>query len=213
MAVENLAKKSLRSPLEIIVGGRSVASDSVDRFAEVVEEEDKVLRLLQILGEHADNDKKVIVFVGRPDQADSSFEQLTRCGYSSLSIHWGMDQEGRDSNMSDFKRLDSPNVLVATSVAGRGLDVPSCGSVVNYSAPNHLKDYVHRVGRTGRGVAREVAFTFVNSIDEAKFAPSVVRAIVEAGQSKILSEIVQGESCQRRGSMGEPALQGQGLHL
>ena len=63
-AVENLAKKSLRSPLEIIVGGRSVASDSVGRFAEVVEEEDKFLRVLQILGEHADNDKNVIVFVG-----------------------------------------------------------------------------------------------------------------------------------------------------
>ncbi len=187
-AVENLAKKSLRSPLEIIVGGRSVASDSVDQYAEVVEEEDKFLRLLQILGEHAENDKKVIVFVGRQEQADSLFEQLTRCGYSSLSIHGGMDQEDRDSNMSEFKRADGPSILVATSVAGRGLDVPSCGCVVNYSAPNHLEDYVHRVGRTGRGVARGVAFTFVNSVDEAKFAPSVVKALVEAGQSKNVSE-------------------------
>mmetsp|Transcript_42120 Transcript_42120/g.73895 ORF Transcript_42120/g.73895 Transcript_42120/m.73895 type:complete len:333 (-) Transcript_42120:1165-2163(-) len=55
-AVENLAKKSLRAPLEILIGGRSVASDSVDQYAEVVEEEDKFLRLLQILGEHAGDD-------------------------------------------------------------------------------------------------------------------------------------------------------------
>jgi ATP-dependent RNA helicase DDX46/PRP5 len=145
--VESLAKKSLRAPLEIIVGGRSVASDSVEQYAEIVEEQDKFLRLLQLLGEHAENEKKVIVFVGRQEQADSVFEQLTRCGYSSLSLHGGMDQEDRDSNMSDFKRIDGPNVLVATSVAGRGLDVPLCGCVINYSAPNHLEDYVHRVGK------------------------------------------------------------------
>ena len=204
-AVENLAKKSLRSPLEIIVGGRSVASDSVDQYAEMVEEEDKFLRLLQILGEHADGEKKVIVFVGRQEQADSLFEQLTRCGYSSLSIHGGMDQEDRDSNMSDFKRADGPQLLVATSVAGRGLDVPSCGCVVNYSAPNHLEDYVHRVGRTGRASNRGVAYTFVNSTDEAKFAPIVVRALVEAGHSKNLSQELKdlSESFKEKVAKGE----------
>eukprot|EP00986_Skeletonema_menzelii_P010090 scaffold4772_cov145-Skeletonema_menzelii.AAC.8 len=187
--LENLAKRSLKAPLEIIVGGRSVASDSVEQYAEVVEEEDKFLRLLQILGDHADDKKKVIVFVGRQEQADSLFEQLTRCGYSSLSIHGGLDQEDRDSNLSDFKRVDSGvNVLVATSVAGRGLDVPSCGCVVNYSSPNHLEDYVHRVGRTGRAGNLGVSYTFVNSTDEAKFAPIIVRALVEAGQSKNLSQ-------------------------
>lgn len=138
--VENLAKKSLRAPLEIIVGGRSVASDSVDQYAEVVEEQDKFLRLLQLLGEHTDESKKAIVFVAKQDQADSIFEQLTRCGYSSLSIHGGMDQEDRNSNMSDFKRADGPSILVATSVAGRGLDVQSVGCVINYSAPNHYED-------------------------------------------------------------------------
>ena len=187
-AVENLAKKSLRHPLEIIVGGRSVASDSVDQYAEVVEEDEKFLRLLQILGEHVEDEKKVIVFVGKQEQADLVFEQLIRNGYVSLSLHGGMDQEDRDSNMSDFKRIDGPNVLVATSVAGRGLDVPSCGCVVNYAAPNHLEDYVHRVGRTGRANNRGVAYTFINSTDEAKFAPNIVKALIEAGQSKNLSQ-------------------------
>lgn len=204
--LENLAKKSLKAPLEIIVGGRSVASDSVEQFAEVVEEEDKFLRLLQILGEHADDEKKVIVFAGRQEQTDSLFEQLTRCGYSSLSIHGGLDQEDRDSNLSDFKRADSGvNVLVATSVAGRGLDVPSCGCVVNYSSPNHLEDYVHRVGRTGRAGNRGVSYTFVNSTDEAKFAPIIVRALVEAGQSKNLSQELRelAESFKEKVAKGE----------
>ena len=204
--LESLAKKSLKAPLEIIVGGRSVASDSVEQYAEVVEEEDKFLRLLQILGDHADDKKKVIVFVGRQEQADSLFEQLTRCGYSSLSIHGGLDQEDRDSNLSDFKRADSGvNVLVATSVAGRGLDVPSCGCVVNYSSPNHLEDYVHRVGRTGRAGNVGVSYTFVNSTDEAKFAPIIVKALVEAGQSKNLSQELKdlAESFKEKVAKGE----------
>jgi ATP-dependent RNA helicase DDX46/PRP5 len=204
--LENLAKKSLKAPLEIIVGGRSVASDSVEQYAEVVEEEDKFLRLLQILGDHANDKKKVIVFVGRQEQADSLFEQLTRCGYSSLSIHGGLDQEDRDSNLSDFKRADSGvDVLVATSVAGRGLDVPSCGCVVNYSSPNHLEDYVHRVGRTGRAGNVGVSYTFVNSTDEAKFAPIIVRALVEAGQSKNLSQELKdlAESFEEKVAKGE----------
>ena len=203
--VENLAKKSLRAPLEIIVGGRSLASDSVDQYAEVVEEHDKFLRLLQLLGDHADDGKKVIVFVGKQDQADSIFEQLTRCGYSSLSIHGGMDQEDRNSNMSDFKRADGPSILVATSVAGRGLDVPSCGCVINYSSPNHYEDYVHRIGRTGRAGNHGVAYTFVSSTEEAKFAPSVVRAIVEAGQSKNVSQELKdlAESFKQKVEKGE----------
>ena len=180
-AVEMLARKSLKYPIEVIVGGRSVASDSVTQYAEVIEEEEKFLRLLQLLGERVEDGKKVIVFVDTQVRADSVFEQLLRCGYVSLSLHGGKDQEDRDSTISDFKRKDGPSILVATGVAGRGLDVPSCGCVINYSAPNHLEAYVHQVGRTGRADKRGIAFTFVNSADEAKFAPFVVRALTEAG--------------------------------
>merc|ERR1712071_4855 len=91
------------------------------------------------------------------------------------------------ATISDFKKADGPNVLVATSVAGRGLDVPSCSCVINYSSPNHLEDYVHHVGRTGRASKKGVSYTFVNSGDEAKFAPIVVRAMIEAGQGENIS--------------------------
>lgn len=185
--VENLARKSLSYPVEVIVGGRSVASDSVTQHGEVVEEGDKFLRLLQLLGEHVDNNQKVIVFVDTQVRADSIFQQLISFGYLSLSLHGGKEQEDRDSTISDFKKSDGPNVLVATSVAGRGLDVPSCSCVINYSSPNHLEDYVHRVGRTGRASKKGVSYTFVNSGDEAKFAPIVVRAMIEAGQGENIS--------------------------
>ena len=170
-----MAKKSLKVPIEVIVGGRSVASDSVKQFAELVPEEDKFLRLLFLLGLHCDENKKVIIFVDTQLKADSIFEQLLRCGYSTLSLHGGKDQEDRDSTISDFKLVGGPSVLVATSVAGRGLDVPSCACVINYSAPNHLEDYVHRIGRTGRAENKGLSYTFVNQLEEAKFAPVVVK--------------------------------------
>jgi len=186
-AVETLARKALKFPLEVIVGGRSVASDSITQYAEVVEEEDKFLRLLQLLGEHVEGTRKVIVFLDTQLRTDELFEQLTRSGYATRSLHGGMEQEDRDSAISDFKQKDGPNVLVATGVAARGLDVPSCCCVINFSAPNHLEAYVHQVGRTGRAGLKGKAYTFVNRTDEAKFSPIVVRAMSEAGQSENIS--------------------------
>lgn len=185
--VENLARNSLKYPLEVIVGGRSVVSDNVVQHAELVEEEDKFFRLLQLLGEKADHTKKVIIFVDTQIRADKLFEQLLRNGYVSLSLHGGKEQEDRDSTIADFKRKDGPSILVATGVAGRGLDVPSCGCVINYSCPNHLEAYVHQVGRTGRAKKKGVAYTMVNSADEAKYAPNIARALTESGQSDNIS--------------------------
>jgi ATP-dependent RNA helicase DDX46/PRP5 len=186
-AVESLARKALKFPVEVMVGGRSVASDSVTQYAEVVEDNEKFLRLLQLLGEQVEGTKKVIVFVDTQVRADNLFEQLLRNGYPSLSLHGGKEQEDRDSTLSDFKRKDGPNVLVATGVAGRGLDVPACSCVINYSAPNHLEAYVHQVGRTGRAGNKGVAYTLVSSTEEAKYAPIVVRALNEAGNAEHIS--------------------------
>jgi ATP-dependent RNA helicase DDX46/PRP5 len=186
-SVEMLARKSLKYPVEVIVGGRSVASDSVVQYAELVEEDDKFFRLLQLLGENVDETKKAIVFVDTQVRADNLFEQLLRNGYYAASLHGGKEQEDRDGTIADFKKRDGPNVLVATGVAGRGLDVPSCSCVINFSCPNHLEAYVHQVGRTGRAASKGVAYTLVNSAEEAKFAPNIVRALSEAGQSENIS--------------------------
>lgn len=179
--IEKLARQSLKVPLEIVVGGRSVASDKVTQYAELVEEDDKFLRLLQILGEQVEGLKKVIVFVDTQVRADSLFEQLLRNGYSTLSLHGGKEQEDRDSTISDFKRKDGPNILVATGVAARGLDIPTCTCVVNFCCPNHLEAYVHQAGRTGRAGNTGVCYTLV-STEESNYAPIVCRAMVEAGQ-------------------------------
>jgi len=211
--VEALARKSLMYPLEIIVGGRSVASDNVVQYAELIEEDDKFFRLLQLLGDNVDEEKKAIVFVDTQIRADNLFEQLLRNGYVSLSLHGGKEQEDRDSTISDFKRKDGPGVLVATGVAGRGLDVPSCRCVINYSCPNHLEAYVHQVGRTGRAKSKGVSYTFVNSADEAKYAPNIVRALSEAGQSENISSKLKAlsDSFKEKVAKGEAKYAGSGF--
>lgn len=74
-------------------------------------------------------------------------------GYPCLSLHGAKDQSDRESTINDFKTGVS-NVLVATSIAARGLDVKDLVLVVNYEVPNHHEDYVHRVGRTGMRICR-----------------------------------------------------------
>ena len=211
--VENLARKSLMYPLEIIVGGRSVASDNVIQYAELVEEDDKFFRLLQLLGDNVDEKTKAIIFVDTQIRADNLFKQLLEHGYVSLSLHGGKEQEDRDSTISDFKQKDGPNILVATGVAGRGLDVQSCGCVINYSCPNHLEAYVHQVGRTGRAKNKGVAYTMVNSADEAKYAPNIVRALSEVGQSENISSslVALSNSFKEKVAKGEAKFAGSGF--
>ena len=80
-------------------------------------------------------------------------------------------------------------MMVATSVAGRGLDVPEIVVVVNYHCPNHLEDYVHRVGRTGRAGRKGTAYTFISSSEE-QYAPLMAKALEKAGTA-LPAELVQ----------------------
>uniref|UniRef100_A0A7S2MDB2 RNA helicase n=2 Tax=Octactis speculum TaxID=3111310 RepID=A0A7S2MDB2_9STRA len=177
--VQNLAKKSLKAPVEIVVGGRSVANAAITQHAEVRDEDDKFMRLLQLLGVWFERGH-VLVFVDTQQRCDRIFEDLMRSGYPCLSLHGGKDQHDRDQTIADFKNKVC-TLMVATSVAGRGLDVPDLVCVVNYSCPNHIEDYVHRVGRTGRAGKKGTAYTFISK-DEEQYAPLLVKALTQAKQ-------------------------------
>ena len=98
-----------------------------------------------------------------------------RKGYPCFTIHGGKDQYDRDSVISDFKAGVFP-VLVATSVAARGLDVKQLKMVVNFDSPNHLEDYVHRAGRTGRAGNTGLAVTFVTE-EQGRYAVDIAKAL------------------------------------
>ena len=172
--LEALARKLLKSPIEIEVGGRSVVCSDISQHVVVIEEDNKFLKLLELLGLYQDQGS-VLVFVEKQESADILFKDLLKRGYACLSLHGGMDQFDRDSTIADFKN-GNIKIMVATSVAARGLDVKQLNLVVNYDCPNHYEDYVHRVGRTGRAGNKGVAFTLLTP-DEGKLAQDILKAL------------------------------------
>ncbi|EED24053.1 DEAD/DEAH box RNA helicase [Talaromyces stipitatus ATCC 10500] len=183
--MEALARKTLNKPVEIIVGGRSVVAPEITQIVEVRNENTKFLRLLELLGnlysDEANEDARTLIFVDRQEAADSLLRELMRKGYPCMSIHGGKDQIDRDSTIADFKAGIFP-VLIATSVAARGLDVKQLKLVVNYDAPNHLEDYVHRAGRTGRAGNTGTAVTFLTE-DQERYSVDIAKALKQSGQA------------------------------
>ena len=177
--VEALARKVLRAPIEIVVGGRSVASSDIDHRIEVMAGTSRFHRLLKLMGQFHSSGG-ILIFVDSQKRCDHVYTELTRMGYPCLSLHSGKDQLDRQHSIDDFKN-HTRNVMIATSLAGRGLDVEGLVLVVNYTAPNHLEDYVHRVGRTGRAGNKGTAYTFVTP-EEEQFSPDLVKALKDAGK-------------------------------
>jgi ATP-dependent RNA helicase DDX46/PRP5 len=177
-AMEVLARKILTKPIEVQVGGRSVVCKDVEQTVLIIEESLKFRKLLELLG-HFQEQGSVLVFVEKQDAADILLKELIRHGYPCLSLHGGMDQFDRDSTISDFKNAVT-KLLIATSVAARGLDIRHLILVVNYDCPNHYEDYVHRCGRTGRAGNKGYAYTFLTP-EQERYSVDIVRALELSG--------------------------------
>jgi ATP-dependent RNA helicase DDX46/PRP5 len=132
LQVEALARKVLTAPIEVTVGLRSVASGDITQYVEVRDNEDKFPRLLQLLGLWCERGN-ILIFADSQAHCDVIFKDLMRSGYPSLCLHGGMEQADRDYTIDDFKRKIR-NIMVATSVAGRGLDVADLVLVVRFSS-------------------------------------------------------------------------------
>ncbi|XP_061607584.1 probable ATP-dependent RNA helicase DDX46 isoform X2 [Phyllopteryx taeniolatus] len=177
-AMEALARRILVKPLEIQVGGRSVVCSDVEQHVLVIEEDKKFLKLLEILG-HYQEKGSVIIFVDKQEHADALLKDLMKASYPCMSLHGGIDQYDRDSIINDFKN-GACRLMVATSVAARGLDVKQLILVVNYNCPNHYEDYVHRAGRTGRAGNKGYAYTFITE-DQVRYAGDIIKALELSG--------------------------------
>ncbi|KAF7997590.1 hypothetical protein HCN44_006161 [Aphidius gifuensis] len=171
--MEALARRILTRPVEVQVGGRSIVCKEVEQHVIVLEEDQKFYKLLEILG-HYQAKGSIIVFVDKQENADTLLKDLMKASYSCMSLHGGIDQCDRDSTILDFK-AGRTKLLIATSVAARGLDVKQLVLVVNYDCPNHYEDYVHRCGRTGRAGNKGYAYTFITP-EQERYAGEIVRA-------------------------------------
>ncbi|CAF3496532.1 unnamed protein product [Rotaria socialis] len=176
--MEALARKTLHKPIEVMIGGRSSVCEDVEQNVVILDDDQKYLKLLELLGIYQPQGS-VIVFVDKQEHCDELMKNLLRNSYPCMSLHGGIDQYDRDSTMVDFKRGDMP-LMIATSVAARGLDVKDLILVVNYDCPNHYEDYVHRCGRTGRAGNKGFAYTFITPAQE-RHACDIIRAFESSG--------------------------------
>ncbi|KAH8035499.1 hypothetical protein HPB51_005781 [Rhipicephalus microplus] len=176
--MEALARRILIKPIEILVGGRSVVCKDVEQHVVILTQEEKFFKLLELLGLYQDKGS-AIVFVDKQEHADILLKDLMKASHNAMALHGGIDQFDRDSTIVDFK-AGKVGVLIATSVAARGLDVKHLILVVNFDCPNHYEDYVHRCGRTGRAGNKGYAYTFITE-DQGRYTADVIKALELSG--------------------------------
>ena len=160
--IARLAKRHLREPVRVTVprqrrddGG---AGARVRQVAYVVRRADKPTALGRILD--LEDPSSALVFARTRGEVDDLAQQLTGHGHDAAALHGGMSQDQRDRVMGRF-RDGSLDILVATDVAARGLDIERVSHVVNYDIPSNPEAYIHRIGRTGRAGREGVAITLV----------------------------------------------------
>ncbi len=155
--IETLVRQFSNDPIIVkTVTGRTAANVEQDIIR--VNEKEKFARLKEVLIKH--ELKKVLIFSETKRGVDKLSKNLSASGFKADSIHGDKRQNQRQKALLRFKQ-NNVQILVATDVAARGLDIDNVSHVINYTIPNSYDDYVHRIGRTGRGDKSGVALTFV----------------------------------------------------
>jgi ATP-dependent RNA helicase DeaD len=191
-----IAERHLKNPVRLTIRREKPAEGDVPRvrqFAYIVPRQHKLAALGRVLD--MEDPASTIVFCRTRHEVDSLSEMLAAHGYRAEPLHGGLSQDQRDRVMRKFKdgRIE---VLVATDVAARGLDIHGVSHVVNYDVPNSPDAYVHRIGRTGRAGRGGVAITFaeprehrylrnIEQLTKQKIAVEKVPTIVDLRARKL----------------------------
>jgi ATP-dependent RNA helicase RhlE len=180
--IRNLAKPICHNPVEIDVAPRNSTVDAIAQKLYHVEKVNKADLLSELLQA---NPNQTLVFSRTKHGANNLAKRLNKDNVFSAAIHGNKSQAQRTKALDDFKR-GKVQVLVATDIAARGIDIDQLATVVNFDLPHVAEDYVHRIGRTGRAGATGVAISLVSS-EERKQLRDIERLIkkeIPAGDSK-----------------------------
>jgi ATP-independent RNA helicase DbpA len=170
-AIRDVARASMRDPVEVTVEGAATAAAIEQRFYDV-EPANKPAALAGLLIENGGD--SAVVFCNMRRDTEEVVASLAHLGFSALALHGDMEQRDREEVLVRFANR-SCTVLAASDVAARGLDVEDLGLVVNYDVPNDADTYVHRIGRTGRAGKQGVALTLCTPREQQR-----LRVIEEA---------------------------------
>lgn len=158
MAIQEIARKFQKSPVNVKVVKKELTVPKVTQYYYEVKPKTKVEVMCRLLDMYAP--KLSVAFCNTKKQVDELVQELQGRGYFAEGLHGDLKQEQRDRVMNSF-RNGTTEILVATDVAARGIDVDDVGAVFNYDIPQDDEYYVHRIGRTGRAGKEGIAFSFV----------------------------------------------------
>jgi ATP-dependent RNA helicase RhlE len=201
--IKRLADGLLDSPVLIEVAKRNSTSHKVDQMVYHVDRERKKELLIHII--KTNNFKQVLVFTRTKHGANKLSEALEKVGITSSAIHGNKSQGARTKALADFK-AGTVNVLVATDIAARGIDIDNLPHVINFELPNIAEDYVHRIGRTGRAGNSGEAISLV-CIDEDEYLYGIEKLIKQKIKKVELKEFkvdpsIKAEPIGKRGNRG-----------
>lgn len=161
--IGKLASRLLKDPKQIAIASSQAKHENIDQRLMYVDDMDHKNRLLDHLLRDTTLNQAVI-FTNTKRDADNIADSLAAQGHSSAALHGDMTQRDRNRTLLNMRR-GMVRVLVATDVAARGIDVAGVSHVFNFDLPKFAEDYVHRIGRTGRGGASGVSVSFASSRD------------------------------------------------
>lgn len=155
--IKDLAYSLVKNPVRIQVSPKDPVSKNVDHSVVFVAMDDKRYFLERLVSENPTS--KILVFVRTKVRCERVQAAMQRVGVESLFMHGGKEQNDRLEVLNNFKQ-GKVKMLIATDVSARGIDIADVDFVVNYDLPEHPENYVHRVGRTGRGRKKGLAYSF-----------------------------------------------------
>lgn len=180
--IRELAKGLVNNPVEISVTPRNSTANSVEQSIYAIDKTRKSAALIELI--KTQKWHQVLVFSRTKHGANRLAKSLDAAGISAVAIHGNKSQTARTNALADFKR-GAAQVMVATDIAARGIDIDQLPYVVNFDLPHVPEDYVHRIGRTGRAGASGQAVSLV-SLEEAKLLREIEKLIKRAIPRQIL---------------------------
>jgi ATP-dependent RNA helicase RhlE len=211
--IKALAQKMLNQPVLIEVPALHPKAELIEQKIYRVDRAQKHYLLTHLIKQH--NWYQVLVFTRTKHGADRLSKQLNQVGIPALAIHGNKSQMVRTRTLAQFKD-GSLQVLVATDIAARGIDISELPQVVNFDLPNVPEDYVHRIGRTGRAGTAGEALSLVCS-DEFKYLSDIEKLIKRSLPQEVIAgfepnpsaEVAAPTNDKRRGSQGRSAQRSQ----
>lgn len=163
--IVSIANRYMKNHKEITVGKRNAGAENVDHVCFLVHEKERYLALKRVVDYYPDI--YGIVFCRTRSEAQEVADKLLKDGYNADSLHGDLSQAQRNFVMNKF-RIKNLQLLVATDVAARGLDVDNLTHIINYNLPEELEIYTHRSGRTGRAGRKGTSIAIVNTKEKGK---------------------------------------------